>query len=201
MVCAVDRPTKFVRFSMTGVLKIVCHPEHHDPLVVRYLAPRSFFCVPTLEPHCGYRIALVAHERGLVALIGYRDFRHAATALHGKAIDLASWTFRTVSRWLYHKTVLLRCSVPERLLYELSTLARELPVTANDDEVEIGARITHDDLAALIGATRAPVTHALRALGEAGLVRQPSMGRLLVSKTLLQSSPADVARRLRATLR
>jgi CRP-like cAMP-binding protein len=195
VLCAVDRPTKFVRFSMSGVLKVVCYPEHHDPLVVRYLAPPSFFCVPTLAPSCGYRVELVAHEPGLVALIGYRDFRHALTALRGKAADLVSWNFRTLSRWLYHKTVLLRCTIPERLIYELCALARELPIAA-DDGVEIHTRITHDDLAELIGATRAPVTHALRSLRDAGLIRQPANGRLIVSNVLLQSSPAEIAKRL-----
>lgn len=199
VLCAVDRPTKFVRFSMTGVLKVVLYPERHDPLVVRYLAPRSFFCVPTLSPGCGYRVALVAHEPGLVALIGYREFRQALATLRAKTADLVSWSFRTHSRALYDKTILLRCSVLERLVYELLGLARDVSV-AVPGGVEIDTRLTHEELAALVGATRARVTHALHTLVDADLVRQPRNGRIMVTSRLLGANPAEIARRLEEDL-
>src|SRR5262245_45376690 len=68
LLCAIDRPSKFVRYSLTGVVKVVCAPDGHDPLVVRFLPPGSFFCVPSEQAGGSYRVTMVAHEAGLVAL-------------------------------------------------------------------------------------------------------------------------------------
>jgi len=184
VVCSTDHANGFARLPLSGVLKLVCYPQARAAIVVRFLPPAALISLPVLRPDAGYRVAVVAHARSLVALIDDANARRALAGLRDGAFDFAGSASRTLVRWLCEKSVLLRCSVLERLRRELPILAATLPARSGDG-TEIAARITHDDLAALIGATRSSVSRAMHALSAAGLVRQRRYGAIVVSRTLL----------------
>lgn len=190
------RCTTFVGFSLSAVLKVVCRSGDHDPMTVRFVAPGSFICLPAHRP-AGCEVAMTVHEAGMLALFSYRDFRRAVASLGDNAARLASWTFRTLSADIYRKVSLLRLSVIDRLVYELPTLARELPRPMEDGTgTEIATRLLHDDVAEVIGSTRSSVSRAMGLLCDLDLITQPSFGRVVVLSALLNADPAAVTRRI-----
>ncbi|HEX2999012.1 MAG TPA: helix-turn-helix domain-containing protein, partial [Armatimonadota bacterium] len=62
------------------------------------------------------------------------------------------------------------CEVPDKLLALLKQLAERHGVPTNEG-MEIGVRLTQNELAALIGSCREAVSRGLKSLRERGLIR------------------------------
>ena len=75
------------------------------------------------------------------------------------------------------------CSVSERVVRELVRLGRQVG-HAQKDELVGNRRITHEQLAAMVGASRETVTEALHDLAKRGLVTTSGKG-LMVSESLV----------------
>jgi CRP-like cAMP-binding protein len=87
-----------------------------------------------------------------------------------------------------------------RMMRTLGRLARTGGERTEDGGVRLAFRLTHDDLAALIGTSRVMVTNVLKSLREEGLVStDPELRRLVVAPRLLtednETAPDVPARR------
>jgi len=172
ILCTSSDPDDFVRFVVCGCVIVRCKIGR-SILIVRFLGPGRFFCVPpTRRRDGGYICEFVAHDEPVVALLTRAHLQEAlATLPPSGSAQLTSAAWRDAFRLALDKAALLRMPLRARLIPELRRLVRHF-----GRRVEAGWTIeldlTHQLLADLVGASRAQVTKALAPLKKAGLVRQ-----------------------------
>jgi CRP-like cAMP-binding protein len=170
---APHRRDDVVRFQVSGVIKEQLRGRNGRVLTVRFLGPGKFLCVPLCRTiPGGYRTEFVVHEPATVALLTRDAFTHAlGTLTAGKAIQLASWSWRDATRLLLQKVELLSLSMRDRVELELIGLAHAVG-RREDGGIVIRTVVSDRELAQLVGGSRAKVTRCIGALRAEGLVER-----------------------------
>ncbi len=185
-ILAADDRRDLAAVVVKGAVRLVCtSPGGHQ--MTAYLAGpgRLFGVAPSLERPRQALFGAVAHMPSTVALLPPGIVSAVVAGLPpGDALRLLAGSWRLLSVLLHDKCVLLMMPLRVRVLHELEVLARDFGRPCREG-ICIDVPLRHDDLAALVVATRAKVTHALaelRQLGRVGVVearlvlRQPPSG-------------------------
>jgi CRP/FNR family transcriptional regulator, cyclic AMP receptor protein len=179
-VAASDDETAGLRLVVGGVVKIVCHGTSGGAVTVQLVGPGGLVHLAGIPPETVCRVEAVAHTPALVAVLPAGTWREVACHVRvDEALRLAEGAWQSLSRRLYEKCTLLTLPIRDRVLHELRALARDFgkPHPAG---VCIEVRLSHADLASLIGAARANVTRALVTLRAEGVLAATS-GRLVLA--------------------
>ena len=158
-------------FLVAGAVKVVCHGQNGKPVVVQLVRPGRFFGLT-----CGVggsrrrEFGAVAHADSVVALMSQDVVTAVIERLPPeRAIQFMAHTWRILSRLLHEKCLLLTMPLENRLLQQITVLARDFG-KPHPRGVRIDLDLTHRDLAELIVATRANVTRAMAELRRGGFV-------------------------------
>jgi CRP-like cAMP-binding protein len=177
-ICGVHDCADYVRILIQGAAKIVCHGEQRRPLVVRYAAPGEFLCLPRPRGPAEHEVEIVAHDEVTLALLTRTHMLEAISVLPVSAIgQLTSWSFRNPTRLLFEKVIALGSPQPVRVVNELRDLARRFGRPEGCGWV-IDLELTCQDLADLVGGSRARVSRILTSLRARGIIDR--VGRRLV---------------------
>jgi CRP-like cAMP-binding protein len=180
-----DRRDDLIRFQIAGVAKEQLRGRNGRMLTVRFLGPGNFLCLPLCRTiPWGYRTEFVMHEPATVALLARDTLTHALGSMPpGRAVQLASWSWRDATRLLLRKVELLSLSMRDRVELELIGLARAVG-RREDGGVVIGTVVSDYELAQLVAGSRAMVTRCIGVLRAEGLVDR--VGRhLFIDERLL----------------
>jgi CRP/FNR family transcriptional regulator, cyclic AMP receptor protein len=174
-------------FVIAGVVRVACQETSGRTVTVEFVRPGQFFgLVWPFDDTQQRRLTAVAHVSSSVAMVGREALATILAELPpGRALRLMAQTWRTLSRVVIEKCLLLAMPLRERLLYELSMLARQFGQTV-DHHVLIDVPLTHADLAMLVAATRPNVTRCLAELRRAGRIE-------VVGNRLALSVSSDVS--------
>jgi len=169
-ICGAHDCADYVRILIQGAARIVCRRTAARPMVVRYAAPGEFLCLPQAKMPTLYEAEIVAHDDVTVALLTRAHMLEAIGAMPVGAIgQLTSWTFSNPTRLLFEKVVSLGSPQPVRVLSELRDLARRFGHrVANGWEIDL--ELTCQDIADLVGGSRARISKIMKGLRAGGLV-------------------------------
>jgi CRP-like cAMP-binding protein len=169
-ICGAHDCADYVRILIQGAAKIRCRRGDDRPLVVRYAAPGEFVCLPQPKPPARYEVEIVAHDEVTLALLTRAHMLEAIGVMPVGAIgQLTSWAFRNPTRLLFEKVVNLGSPMPARIMSELRDLARRFGRPSESGWV-IDVDLTCQDLADLVGGSRARISKIVTALRARGLV-------------------------------
>ncbi len=163
-------------------------PTRARRLTVQFAKPSYVFgLMPLARGERNGRFGAIAHSDALVAVMS-RDLMASvlAQAPAEARMRFIAYCCRAISRLICAKCQLLALDVPDRLLQELTQLARDFPLNGTPGGVDLP--LSQHDLAELVGASRFSIIRALRSL--AGLVRYEGR-RFIVAPDLL-AAPAHV---------
>jgi CRP-like cAMP-binding protein len=198
-VFAADDASDFVSFLVEGVVRVVCDGPHRTPMTLLFAKPGQFIATGWLFEGRPPRrtFGAIAHEDAIVAMWSQEGI---ATMMDGlpprRALHLMSYGWRAFSSLLREKFLMFPLSVRDRLLCQLRVLARDFGQSWEGPPSGVVIRIlrlTHEDLAQLIVATRPAVTRAfdeLRDLGFVGVVDR----RVLVTSRGMAGPPVGQVR-------
>ena len=157
---------------LDGAGRVECAAPGDGVVVAQIVPPGQFARLPTGRgpgsPAPGFRA--VAHVDSWVGLIGAASMAAALDRLSGdRALRVMAYGWRAFSGHLYERCRLPVLRLPDRLLVQLGILAHDFghPVGWG---TRIELRVTHAQLAGLVGASRPAVCRALRALTSRGSV-------------------------------
>ena len=160
--CTSAERRDFLPFLISGIAKVVCHIPRRRPVVVHFLGPGSFLCLPPTGTTPGLsHVSIVPHEDPVVALIPRAVLIEVIGRLPvGRAALLASCTWRRTSRRLFAKCSLLGLPLRGRIVSELFQLAHDLG-QITPDGILIRVELTHADIADLVAASRSSVSRCM----------------------------------------
>lgn len=177
-----------IRFHIAGVIKETLRCRNGRVLTVQFLGPGNFLCLPPCRTkRC--RTEFVVHEPATIALLACETLTQALSALPpGRALQLASWTWRNATRLLLRKVELLSSSLLDRVALELIRLAQTVG-RREDGGVVLRIVVSDHELAQLVAGSRANVTRCIGVLCAEGLVARVGR-RLFIDDRLLAECDA-----------
>jgi CRP-like cAMP-binding protein len=161
-----------VWFVLEGGMKIVRTTLGGGEAIVGIRNPGDVFgeltSLLTRRPRTTSAVAL---ENGELARLEAGAFERVLRADAELAAEFARGLAQRLTQAELELTERAGKSVPGRLVDALGRLAAEHGVAESDGTLRIGIRLTHKDLADLIGTSRETLTRELGILAEAGLLR------------------------------
>ena len=176
----------------SGLVRLVHLTEEGREVTVRLAGPGD-----VLEPHVLGQHARHSADARCVTEAAL-DYTPQGVLLRGSdrrsLLDLLARLERQLAS-AETRVTLMTCPTETRVLWLFGWLAPRFGVARRDGPgtgwTELGLHLTHEDVAALVNATRVTVTCAFAQLREAGVL-QGSRGRYLVKLSPLhQSTPAE----------
>lgn len=161
-------PADDVYLLAEGAIELL-RREGGKETILLVLTPGEFFGEPQDDPARGYPVQARALEESVVCAIGRKELEAAAQAHPVLAWRLLTWLSRNTSQAYARIHALASCAVPDKLLGLLRQLADRHGVRTQEG-VEIPVRLTHHELAALIGSCREAVSRGLKALRDRGII-------------------------------
>lgn len=149
-----------------GRAKVYIGNEGGREVIVAILGPGDFFGELALidDSHCSANVMTL--EESEFVSIGKREFSQVLTSSPGMTIHLLKVLAGRLREADLQIEALALKDVQARVVQVLRSLAEP-----DGNERVIPARITHRDIAAMVGASREVVTRVFRALEERGIVR------------------------------
>lgn len=149
-----------------GRAKVYLGNDGGREVIVAILGPGDFFGELALIDDAKCSANVMTLEESEFVSIGKREFRQVLASSSGMAIHLLkALTSRLREADLQIEALALK-DVQARVVQALESLAEP-----DGNERVIPARITHRDIAAMVGASREVVTRIFRSLEERGIVR------------------------------
>lgn len=124
---------------------------------------------PAQDAASGYPARARALAECVVCSIGCRELDSAAQALPALAWRILVLSNRNTAEAYARIHSLASCEVPDKLLALIRHLARRHGVPT-EEGLRISMRLTHNELATLIGSCREAVSRGLKALRDRGLI-------------------------------
>ena len=149
-----------------GRAKVYIGDEGGREVIVAILGPGDFFGELALIDDAQCSANVMTLEESEFVSIGKREFRQVLASSPGMAIHLLKVLASRLREADMQIEGLALKDVQARVLQALQTLAEP-----EGNERVIPARITHRDIAAMVGASREVVTRIFRSLEERGIVR------------------------------
>lgn len=153
---AEDR-SDLVNFLVAGAVKVSC-PTPEGPVCVQMIRPGQFFGLNWYpEPNQPRQFTATAFADSVVATVTSETMaRIIANAPPRTVLQMLTYSWRALSGLLYEKCCLLSLDLEQRLLHELSILARDFGQPSPAGTV-IDLALTHADLAEIALGSRANV--------------------------------------------
>ncbi len=162
-------PLQRVYRVLSGLVRILCANDKGDVFVLRHVAPGGYFGEESLaDGQRHYYVEAVLDTR--IKIVDTRKLNASqATALATDLINAIGMTYTYIQRMSSQR-------LRNRLAAALIELSRS-PLANRDSRGQIVIRVTHDELAAIIGSVRETTTKAVGDLVRSGLIRS-GYGRL-----------------------
>ncbi|MCA9572815.1 MAG: Crp/Fnr family transcriptional regulator, partial [Myxococcales bacterium] len=129
----------------------------------------------------GLRTALEAYEDCVVVDLPLADLRRCLQQDLGLVSGLARWENHRVQALQSQLSVVAHGSAPQRLAATLRRLARRFGVRDSRGTI-INLRLTHRELASLIGSTRETVSVTVTQMRDAGLIQVDAKRFVLIDR-------------------
>lgn len=172
-------PNTTVYFLKKGRVKLVYLDERGRKLTIAICRPGQPFGELVLSDHREpYRFIAQALEDCELCLIPKDDLVRFAQERPQLALRLTKWVGQQFHELQVKLEDLIFKDVPTRLARLLERLARE-EGQPTPEGIEIGLKLTHQEIAELIGSTRETTTLLLNQLRRAGVLHR-RRGRLLI---------------------
>ena len=174
----------FFSVVAAGAVAIVVHDDRDRRSIVQIAKPGFIFSLaPFMSRSEQRRFAAIAYEDAVVASVDREVVRDVLRRLGPDShMGLLMYMCRALSRIIYDHCRFFRTEVPDRVLQQLVELARRFGSDGEPGVVNL--RLSQTDIADLVGATRATVSHALTMLEKQGLVLR-ARGRYRVAPAVL----------------
>ena len=181
-------PATSIFLVTAGRIRLFKTTEDGREIVLGYLTPHDLYGEESIFEACPQALSAAAVEDGALCVCRKEDFERLLRA-HA---ELALAVVRVLGEKLRETTELWAAGagapVRERITHTLGQLARKYGETTPEG-LRLGFRLTHEELGALVGASRVMVTYALGDLRKAELVREDGAHRLVISPALAAQSP------------
>lgn len=118
----------------------------------------------------GYQVTLMALRPTELLWLNIADFQRALQTIPTFSRMVVDYVAQRLVAKEFHAYAMMRHGVLERVAYALHTLVLQHGQPLDHGEVLIPFALTQSDLAAMIGASRIRVNHALQALKREGIV-------------------------------
>lgn len=132
-------------------------------------------------PH-GYQVTLMALCPTELLWLNIADFQRALQTIPTFSRMVVDYVAQRLVAKEFHAYAMMRHGVLERVAYALHTLVLQHGHPLDHGEVLIPFALTQSDLAAMIGASRIRVNHALQALKREGIVSLARHHQIVVHK-------------------
>lgn len=149
-----------------GRAKVYLGNDGGREVIVAILGPGDFFGELALIDDAKCSANVMTLEESEFVSIGKREFRQVLASSSGMAIHLLKAVASRLREADLQIEALALKDVQARVVQALESLAEP-----DGNERVIPARITHRDIAAMVGASREVVTRVFRSLEERGIVR------------------------------
>lgn len=168
--CPQSRVEEVAVLVLDGAGRVECATPDGGVVIVQLVPPGQFVRLPTGRRPGRPAPALraVAHVESWVAVIGAGLLTTVLDRLPGdRVLQMMASSWRALSGHLYDRCQLPMLRLPDRLLFQLGVLARDFghPIGWG---TRIELRLTHTQLAALVGGSRAAVCRAVGVLAHRG---------------------------------
>lgn len=176
-----------VYFIKTGVLKLTVTNKEGKESILAFLKPGDIFGeLAGATELMGPDQELRAHEECVVCSMSREDFDSMLESKPELAYKITKLAGFKLNRIYSRLKNLLFKSAEARVAATLLELSRDYGVDDNRGTI-INLRLTHQDIADLIGATRETVTHALASLRGKGFIITEKKRIILINKAELEN--------------
>lgn len=190
-----------INFVVSGAVKVMC-PTGEGNVCVQVVRPGQFFGL-NWQPEPGQRrqFTASAFTDSVVAMVSSETMaRIIANAPPVSVLRILTYSWRALSGLLHEKCCLLGLRLEERILHELTVLARDFGQDAGDGGLVIDLPVTHADLGEFALASRANVARVMKRLERAGLIGR-SGRRILLTNQFLRTRNKQLDRLARSAPR
>lgn len=192
-------PGNFVHFLEAGRVKVYHLSPTGKEVVLWFCLPGEIFGLAEVCHGGGRQVYAEACESSSVLSVSQRDFRvflesHPAAAL--QVNDVLACRLRNLGNVIQS---LVANDVNERVAQLVARLAASHGHRTVDGEIHLDIRLTHQEMANMIGTTRQSVTSALNMLRRLGVLDFDDSHRLRIHSERLLSETALCSAERRAT--
>lgn len=161
-------PADQVHLLAEGSAELV-RRDHGKETILVVLNPGEFIVGPVEDTTARCPTCARALGECVVCTIGQKELEAASQAYPLLAWRLLTWSSRNTEQAYSRIQSLASCEVPDKLLALIRHLAGRHGVPT-EQGLEITLRLTHHEMAALIGSCREAVCRGLKALRDRGLI-------------------------------
>ena len=169
-IMTMEEPGEVAYIILSGTVKVSLEQEDGTAVILAILGPGELVGELSLIDSYARSATVVTQEEGVLLSINRLDFWHCLRTMPIISYNLA----RILSRRLRLANAKIQSLATDniygRVARQLLDFAREYGVHGLDGEVLIPMRLTQNDLAGLVGASRVRVNQALVAFKRRGLV-------------------------------
>ena len=183
-------PANAVFIVTKGRIKLIKTSEDGKEVVLGYLTANQLFGEEVLFDESIRTFAAVAVEDTRLCACYKSDFESLLTQNSQLSLKVIKGLGDKIRRITEQFADIAIYDTQSTLTRTLVRLAREHGQDTGDGR-RLNFRLTHDDLGALVGASRVMVTNVMKSLKKAGIVRDDIDHRLVVSKWFLTESHLD----------
>jgi CRP/FNR family cyclic AMP-dependent transcriptional regulator len=181
-------PATSIFLVTAGRIRLCKTTEEGREIVLGYLTPHDLFGEESLFAVVPQTVSAVGAESGALCVCHKADFERLLRSNQDVALAvvqvLGEKLRETTEQWAAGASAPVR----DRLQHTLSLLARKYG-EVTPAGVRLGFRLTHEELGALVGASRVMVTYALGDLRRAGLVWEDDARHLVVATEVTNLVP------------
>lgn len=180
-------PATTVFLVTEGRVKLFKISEEGKEIILGFLTPHDLFGEEVLFSESTRSLSAVAMDTTRLCVCAKRDFE----ALIQQEPPLAMKVIQTLGEKLNQATAqvvdLALHDVKHRVVHVLVRLAKAYG-TETPQGLSLDFRLTHEDIGALVGASRVMVTHVLQELRQAGDIALDGRSRFIIRAPLLQGT-------------
>jgi len=163
---AVDQPGEVVYMIRSGTVKVHVEQADGSDVILAILGPGEILGEISLIDRLGRSANAVTMEHTSLAWMDYATFTDCLQTIPTMAHNVVGILSRRLRLANAHIESLTMEDVSGRVARQLLALAHEYGEPAGEEVVQIPLRLTQDDFAGLIGATRVRVNQVLMAFRE-----------------------------------
>ena len=152
-----------VYILLHGTVKIAVEPSNGTEVILAICGPGEVLGEINALDGLGHSANVVTLEQSTFLCIERTAFCHCLRTIPGLAFNLAQIQARRLRRISSQAQMLASLDIYGRMAYQLLTFAKDYGRTLENGDVVIPIRLTQDELAVLIGATRVSVNRVLAA--------------------------------------
>jgi len=185
-------PATTVFLVTEGMVKLFKISEEGKEIILGFLTPHDLFGEEVLFAESTRSLSAVAMDTARLCVCTKSDFE----ALIRQEPAVAMKVIQTLGEKLTQATAqvvdLALHDVKHRVMHVLGRLANAYG-TETPRGLSLDFRLTHEDIGALVGASRVMITHVLQKLRQTGYIATDGRSRFIIRTPLLQGTHMGVA--------